>query len=650
MPWANRQAKPVPDIKSQTKEYELNDYSKGINKYVANDVQKMEYLRYAQDARMPTLGEYETRKGADFHSSSKGSTIDVQQTSTTDAADQSVSQTIRVAKKITFANAGRCTRLDVNLKNSASATGTVMVELWTNSSGAPGTMLARSSVDSPDIDTSYAYETVRFINSPAVTATDYWCVVYVQAVGANAYKISSTTNASTGLTSTNSGSTWSASSVDYNVKAYLSTNAPTKGLTRAYKSDGTAKTLFATGTTLNSVNDGTGALTEVKTGLSSSATKYRFVTVNDTLYYVNGFDGLRKWDFTTESQVNTDNGSIVCEHKGLLFVVDKNDPNKVRFSNFADYETFTSTDFIYVPSPKTGDPVTAVASLNGTLVIWTRFSKYILYGSDNSTFLLEQAPGQKGTYTQETVAVDKNRAYFLSDDGIYSFNGTEDELLTQNIYEDIRGLDNKDENCLVINKGRLYMYYPSAGSSVNDSCIVFNINFKMVESFDTDTYVCRAVTAFNDDDKLITGSSVVGQALFQELSTNDYNNLGGDLDFYIQTHYMAFDSPAKFKEMRYWKPRFDAQSDSYTVTCEYAYDLRDNPQTESSPNVQGDGATWGSGEVWGSFTWGTTPELQSDLNVPGEYRRIQIRYKHFATRQPHKFLGHTFVVETRKLR
>lgn len=652
MPWANRAAKSIPNISSKTQEFELNDYSKGINRYIANDVLKPEYLRFAQDARMPTLGEYETRKGCDYHSDPVGEGIDVQQTSTTGAADQNVSQTTRVAKKITFTTTGRCTRLDVNLKNSASATGTVIVELWSNNSGSPGSLLARSSIAASAVDTGYAYETARFIAPPAVTATDYWCVTYVQATGSGSYKISSTTNAATGLTSSNSGVSWSASSVDYNVKAYLSTDASTKGLHRAYKSDGTKKTLFAAGTVLYGVDDVTGAVSSIKTGLSSGASKYRFTTVNDIVYYVNGADGIRKWNFSAESQVTATNATIVVEHKGLLFFADQQDPNKVFFSNFADYETFTSTDFIYVPSPKTGDPVTAMASLNGSLVIWTRNKKYVLYGDDNATFQLSEAPAtaRHGTYTQESMTADSNYAYFLSEDGVYRFNGTSDELISKDIYEDIIQMSNKDRACLVLHDGRLHVYYSSSGAAANDSSIVFNTHFASVESFDTDTYVKFAVDAFNDD-QLLVASSLVGQVFWQENDSNDYTNLGDDINLYLHTHYLTFDSPAKFKEIRYWKPRFEAQSGDYDVTCEYAYDLRDNPTTQDTPDVQGSGYVWGSSStVWGSFTWGTTPELQSDLSIPGEYRRIQIRYKHFATRQPHKFLGHSFVVETRRLR
>lgn len=659
MPWANRISRPIPRITSRTNDFEWNDYSFGMNTYLSNDVLKDRFWRLAQDARIPTLGEYETRKGCDFHSAAVGETEDQTITSTTGAADKSFNTVTRLAQKFTAGASGRLSKLEVRLKNDADATGTISVALYSDSSGSPGTELAKSSIDSSSLTSSYAYLIARFITAPSLTATTaYWVVVYTQATGLNSYKWSSTTSATTAKTSTDSGLTWSATSYALNFKQHYATNGITKGLIRAVKSDGTKKTLIAHGTTISSVDDVTGALTAIKTGLNASTTYVRLVTINDTVYYVNGIDGLRKWNFTTESQVNATNYSMLAEHKGLLFLVDKNDPNKLVFSNFADYETFTSTDFIYVPSPKTGDPITAIAPVNGALAIWTRNKKYVLYGADNATFQLDEAPatGRKGTFTPETVTTDGNFAYFLSDDGVYRFNGTTDEPITENVYEDIRGLADKEDSIINYQKGRVRLYYTPAGQATNTQCFVWNINFSsgsqdVVESIDTNTYVARAVTSAADNFELIVASSVLGQAYWQELDSNDYTNLGGDLAFELRTHYFNFGTPSRKKEVRYWKPRLATQSDNYTITIQYAYDLRDNFQSQANPNLQGSGYIWGdAGTVWGSFTWGTTPEEQEDLRIPGSYRRVAVRYLHTATRQPHRFLGHTFRVELKDLK
>jgi hypothetical protein len=671
VPWTKRVTKNSPQVSSSQKvTYEFNDYSLGYNSFISNDKFPLvngssNLFRLAQDARITTLGSYDTRKGFDFHSDSVGVTQDQSITSVTGAADKSFSQTTWLAQKFTAGTSGRLTKLDINLKNDASATGTVLISIYSDNGGSPGTLLATSSVPAASITSSYAYLSFRFASAPVLTATSvYWIVANVQAVGSGSYKWSSSTSATTAKTSADSGGTWSAASYALNFKQYYATTGAPKGFYRAYKSDGTKVTLMAHGTTLYSVNDVTGALTSIKTGLSASATTYRFVTVNDIVYYVNGFDGLRKWDFTTESQVNTTNYTIIAVHKGLLFLAGGVDPNAIFFSNFGVYETFTSTDFLYADSPKTGDPVTALISLNGYLLVFTRNNKFILSGSDNATFAIDEAPDQNGTYTQETVTQDDNFVYYLAPTGVYRSNGSEAQLMSKNNYQEVSTMPNKETACVCINRGRFYLWYESAGASANDSCLVWNLKLSSsddtVESHDTGAYVSRAINGFRDSDNMLVASSLVGQVYWQENSSNDYNNLGEALNFLLQTHYMVFSvrlhyqsvgGPSVLKAIRKWEPRFTAQTGSYTIDCQYASDLRDNWQTYDSPNIQGMGPIWGSSSmVWGSFIWGTTAEVQKQYYVPGEYRRIAIRYKHSGARQPHSFLGHSFVVKDRRQR
>lgn len=670
MPWAKRVQGTKPRATTNPViPYELDNYSLGSNSFLSNDSIPFQnggenFWRKAQDARITTLGQYGTRKGFDYHSDAVGVTQDQSQTTTTGATDQAFSETLWLAMPFTAATSGRLTKLDINLKNSGSTTGTPVISVYTDASGKPGTLLATSSVAASSLGASYAYLTFRFCSAPSVTATSkYWIVASIQSVGNGSYYWSSTTAATTALSSSNSGQTWTSTTYALNFKQYYATSTAPKGMHRAYKSDGTKVTLLAHGTTLYSVNDVTGALTAIKTGLNANASTYRFVTVNDIVYYVNGYDGLRKWDFSTESQVNTTNYTLICVHKGLLFLAGGLDPNAVFYSNFGQYETFTSTDFIYADAPKTGDPVTAMESLNGYLLIWTRNNKFILSGENNATFNIDEAPDQNGTFTQETVTKDDNYVYYLSPTGVYRSNGSQAVLLSKNNYQEVKNISNKDTACIVVNRGRLYLWYESSGKSYNDSSIVWNLKIAptgdTVESNDTGGYVSRAFNCFRDNDQLLTASSLVGQCFWQENDSNDYCNLGEPLDFTLQTPYMIFGyryhyryigGPAILKAVRKWEPRLTAQSGNYTIDCQYASDLRDNWQTYKSCNVQGTGSIWGSGITWGSFTWGTTAEVEERLTIPGEYRHVAVRYRHTAARQPHTFLGHTFAVKSKRLR
>jgi hypothetical protein len=643
-------------ISSRTITKEHTNFIDGFNTFKTDDNLKDSELRLAQDARITSLGAYKTRQGADFYSDAAGLAANVAQSSTTGASDATFGTISWKAMPFTTTAAGRLTKIQLNLKNANSATGTIIVRIHSNTSGAPGTELARSSIAASTVTGSYAYVDVRFIEAPLLAnATQYWIVAYIQPEGTNTYSWSSTTTVTTALTSADSGTTWSSTAYGLNFKTYTSTDSPTLGLYRAYSSTSTKKTLLAHGTSLYTVNDLTGALSSIKTSLSSSATKYRFATANDVVYYVNGFDAPRKWDFTTEAAVggSPEISSNICLHKGLMFYVSAVDPNKLFFSNFGDYETFTSTDFIEVPAPKTGDPIVALAPLNDALVIWTRYNKYILYGTDNATFTLTQSPGKTGTYSQETVAVDKNFAYFLSDEGLYQFNGTDDKLISDAVYEDLKNLSNKSSACVAVNNDRVYVFYRPAGEVANSSAFVYNLNIGKAESYDTDTYFNHGVTLFQDEGVFVVGSSLVGAAYYLEKASNDYDNLGKDIAYKLRLKYDAFGSPAQDKEIRFWKPRFTAQSGNYSVDCQYAVNLRDVTSTvpNGSVSVQGSGSTFGGGDTWGSgSTYGSNAYVQPDLSVPGQYKYIQLQYSHIAARQPVEFFGDTVRAEVRPLK
>lgn len=185
----------------------------------------------------------------------------------------------------------------------------------------------------------------------------------------------------------------------------------------------------------------------------------------------------------------------------------------------------------------------------------------------------------------------------------------------------------------------------------NSASYVYNINLKVWESQDTNTFVSRALTMAQDSHKLLTGSSLVGAALYQELSTNDYTNMGTALSFEIRPKFYAFGAPARQKQIREWRPRFMAETSSYSVDCQYAADLRDAAQTITGGSValQGSASTWGSGITWGDFTYDGNTFVQPHLNIPGDYYYIQPRYSHTATRQPVEFFGHYLLVQIRRL-
>lgn len=635
------------------------DYSKGYNSYLANDVVPENVLVYATDTRISTLGRQTTRQGCDPFSVPAGETINATESSTTGAGSQNIGLTTWLAAKYTASSNGRLTRVDLNIKNVAAATGPIIVEIRADASGSPGSLLAQSSIPASTPTGSYAYLTARFIEAPLqVTATSYWIVAYIQGDGTNTYAWSSTTNATSAKTSSNSGVSWSTSAFDLNYKTYVSTDGGTLGHFRAYKSDGTKVQLMAykevAGTTaVAKVDDVTGALTNIKTGLSSTATFYDFEQVQDVVYYVNGVDAPRRWDFTTEAVMGGSPAvaTRIKWHKNHMFLLLAADPAQAIFSDTALPETFTSTNFLYIPAPKSNDPVVQWETLNDNLYFFTSRTKWALFGSDLSNITLRQAPGTKGTAAPDSVKRFRNHIYFASDDGFYRFNGSTDELLSEAITTEYRNAANRTTMGGGIANNRYYLSYTPAGGAQNSRTWVYNINYNSMESNDTGTYVqrMRSWNTTADSGQFIQASNLVGALYYGERSTNQYNNLGKNLSWEIRMKYDHYGQPASNKHIKRWYPRFATSGGNYTVFCQYDRDFLGSPTTQFV-DLRGSGALWGGGTLWGTGTWGTTVLITPKLNIPGQARYIQHRYLRTGVNMPVEFLGDTVYYYVRRPR
>lgn len=646
----------VPRISPNKSQLESFDYSEGLNTFWANDTVPKKKLVHATDARMPTLGRYKTRKGLDRLTDPVGEATAYTRDDTASETDTSFEETVWIADSFSPSSTDRLTKVDVRIKKPSDTTGTVLIKVHKDNGGEPGEVIAESSIAQADIDSTYAYVSCDFVSAPELdSANTYWVSASVQPKGNNSYDWSSTSAATTAVESTDSGVSWSSLSVSFNMKVYLSTDGATLGVHRTKTSSGADRTFFAHNTDVYKYTDA-GGVASIKSGLSSNATKYRFETVDNTVFYVNGKDAPRKYDLGTDTEDvvggSPDVAFTLIEHKGIMFYADANDRTKVFFSNFSDYETFTSTDFIHVPAPKKADKIQALAKLNDNLVIFTRNNKFILSGSDRSTFRLRQAPGQKGTFSQECVRSDRNYLYYLSDDGLYQFNGTTDKLLSEEVTDIVDEIveTSPEDACTGLANNRFYVFYTPSGESRNTKSLVYNINHDSFESVDLNTFISATDNFAESTTDYIQASNSVGALYKAEQPSNDHSNLGAPLDFELRTKYHHFDKPGQKKIVRKWQPRFASQTGNYNVACQFDFDFNGSPQNKTV-SVSGDGPKFGGGETWGGgATFGSSNLVNNTLYPEGDGAYIQFRYKHKSARQPLEFEGHTLEIHTRRLR
>ena len=187
---------------------------------------------------------------------------------------------------------------------------------------------------------------------------------------------------------------------------------------------------------------------------------------------------------------------------------------------------------------------------------------------------------------------------------------------------------------------------------MNSRCRVFNTLYDIWESEDLNTYIGRSYSRLDNDNYMIVGSNRVGMLMQNELPTNDYNNMGEPLTFELRTRYEHYDAPAQYKRAPVFRPHFDTVSGAYSLQVGYALDYSDSP-TYANVGLQATGATFNSGVTFDSgVTFGLSGQTNPTDNAPliaGQWRRMQLRYKHYAAREPVAYDGHILDIEVQKI-
>lgn len=598
------------------------------------------YARNSTDRRV-AVG---TRKGPGFYSVPLGETIDANVTSTTGGADQSVTSVDWIADKFTNTNAGRLTKLDLRLKTGLAPTQHLIVAVYSDNSGVPGSLLATSSILSSSITGSASFISARFIEAPALAAgTVYWVVVYMQMGGSGSWYWTSNTAATTALTSTNSGGSWAVTTFAMNLKTYVSTDSRLLGGFRFTPSNATAKSVIAHGTNVYTVNDVTGATTSIKSGLSA-ATDYFFDQSNDQLFSVNGVDVPQYWDGATWAAVGGSPGvsKYLTFHKNRAWFVSVSDPTKIVFSELGDYQTYLSTNFIYAPAPKSGDPITGILVFQDNLTVFTRKTKYVLFGDDPGNFVLRQSSGKKGATSQATIKADPNYVYFLSDDGIYRYNGSSDELISDAVQTEVDNIADKTRASAVVHDNYYKLYYPAAGATHNNTCLLWDTLNKFWLR-DSETYVDKPFTDENSD--LIEGSSVVGAIYYAEQA---YSDMGKPIPFVYWTKYFGDGLRKLF--LRRIVPSIRLQTQPYNLNIYIDINqtntipLRYTIDALASGEVYGGGALFGDGSTFGSAVISTPTTLRGSEGL-----WHQIRFEQTGVDTPVEILSYVLQLRVRRI-
>ena len=319
----------------------------------------------------------------------------------------------------------------------------------------------------------------------------------------------------------------------------------------------------------------------------------------------------------------------------------------------SSYDKFGVDFYQNFPAIKTGDPLTAMFNLSGVLYFQTRRNKYLMYAQSADSWSQQASNAQGGTFSQESVVCDLNYAYYANDNGVYIFDGSSEQSLTQNTIQNAYdAIPNKETIRLDLYKNRLYVFFSNDGTELN-SCFVYNINLRVWESFDSNTYIGATSARQNASGRFLCGHSRIGLIMQSEADDGDYSSLGQPLAFNLETSYQPLGATSQFKRITKWRPDFATSERAYTVECGYALDFTDQVKYAFSIDLQRQIAI-NANYVWDNPSDYGVPAIPTvhttTPKVNGQFYRCQIRYQHIAAFEPVIFRSHTLTVQTQRIR
>jgi len=339
-------------------------------------------------------------------------------------------------------------------------------------------------------------------------------------------------------------------------------------------------------------------------------------------------------------------GKTAADNNKLVFCEAPGNPSNVA-STLQWYHAWLSLSFIYTPRPFNGSPVTRMASFQDSLHVWTQDNHYVISGYDRGTFSERQATGHKGCISQRGLVVDNNSVFFVSDNGNYEFNGSSDKKISGPVDPLFDACANKYMITPVVWKNQVRFYMASSGSSVNDSCLIYD---KETGDwmYDTRTGVSRAIyyNDANDNGELIEVSSYV-PALYK--AEQNAHSLGAPIDFEYDLKYESNGYPAQKKRIKRYFPLFQGVESTFKIDVGMDKDFQDAPLFKKLLLLT-------NGATWDNFYWddgtrygGDTTFKMYRMSFGGNAYYWQLRVKRKGVNNRVAFMGSEYKYRIKKV-
>ena len=321
-------------------------------------------------------------------------------------------------------------------------------------------------------------------------------------------------------------------------------------------------------------------------------------------------------------------------YKDKVFYVKENS-SRLYFSQLDEPEYFAGDlpleGFIDVPGQ---DIVTGFALQFGYLLIFKTNSIWRLFGDSPVNFQIDNAHPTIGCVASRSIDNAANDVYFLSDAGIYAFEGQRLKLISEKeepILLDIPATY-QGNACGGFYNNQYWFSFTSSAGSYNDRVLIYDPRYpdktKVGPWYYWEGLNINSFCVWNgegDDGSLYTGSSKEGYIHKQDTG---YNDDGEDIEWSWTTKYFVFGYPDVDKRFR--KLYINCLIES-NLTANWDVDRGEKRGLITiTPTVDSDAGIWDE-SLWDTGLWATDKKTTAKKNTPqksvGKMMKIKFKEK-----------------------
>ena len=149
---------------------------------------------------------------------------------------------------------------------------------------------------------------------------------------------------------------------------------------------------------------------------------------------------MKKYDGTTFADLGGTPPALICLEVHLNKLFGARQLTRVDYCATGNPEDWTTADDAgyFMVDNAGGDPVTALKSYKGYLMVWTQSSMFVLFGDSPLNFSLVQIPEGKGCYSHFSVVEIDGLLYWYGPDGIVQYtHGARPRVVSRDRINDI---------------------------------------------------------------------------------------------------------------------------------------------------------------------------------------------------------------------